>query len=133
VAQNYKIILFDGVCNLCNWSVNFIIERDTKNIFKFAALQTEKGKELIKKFNLDTSNLTTLILIEGEKYYTKSTAALRITKELKGLWKLFYIFIISPPFIRNFMYDLIARYRYKLFGKRDVCRVPGGPDWEKFL
>lgn len=127
------IILFDGVCNLCNSSVNFIIERDGKNKFKFAALQSYFGLDTLKKLNLPSENLKTLILIEEDKYYTKTTAALRIAKHLRGLWKLFYVFIIVPPIIRNIFYYILAKYRYKWFGKRETCRVPTEEEKEKFL
>jgi predicted DCC family thiol-disulfide oxidoreductase YuxK len=132
-GNDNSIILFDGVCNFCNSSVNFISERDYKNRFKFAALQSVIGKELLKQFNIDTENLKTIILIENGKYYIKTTAALRIAKHLNGLWKLTYVFIIIPPFIRNIVYNIIAKYRYKWFGKKDTCRIPSQEEKEKFL
>ena len=128
-----SIILFDGVCNFCNSSVNFIIDRDYKNRFMFASLQSDSGKELLNRFGLDAENLKTIILIEGEKYYTKTTAALRIAKELRGAWKLFYVFIIVPPIIRNIFYNILSKYRYRWFGKRDACRIPSPEEKEKFL
>ena len=128
-----KIILFDGICNFCNSSVNFIMARDCKNKFKFAALQSEAGQELMKKFNLDPKVLSSFILVEDDKYYTKSTAVLRVAKELKFPWYLSYIFIIEPPFIRNIAYDIFAKYRYKWFGKRDVCRVLTSEERKRFL
>jgi len=130
---NHSIILFDGVCNFCNSSVNFIIKRDNKNKFKFAALQSDFGKEMLGKLSLQSENLKTLILIEDARYFTRSGAALRIAKHLNGAWKLFYLFIIIPPFIRNLFYELIARYRYKWFGKRETCRVPTGEEKGKFI
>ncbi len=129
----YSVILFDGVCNFCNSSVNFIIKRDNKDHFRFAALQSETGKELMKQFGQDSENLKTIILIENGRYYTKTTAALRIAKQLKGFWKIFYVFIMVPPFLRNITYDIIAKYRYTWFGKRDVCRIPATEDKDKFL
>jgi predicted DCC family thiol-disulfide oxidoreductase YuxK len=132
-GNDNTIVLFDGVCNFCNSSVNFIIDRDYKNRFRFAALQSAKGREFLKQFNLDTENLKTIILIENGKYYTKTTAALRIAKHLKGFWKLTYVFIISPPFIRNIAYNIIAKYRYKWFGKKETCRIPAPAEKEKFL
>ncbi|HSW55171.1 MAG TPA: DCC1-like thiol-disulfide oxidoreductase family protein [Ignavibacteriaceae bacterium] len=128
-----QIILFDGVCNFCNFWVNFVIKRDKKNLFRFAALQSDKAKELTNKFNIDNSNLDTFVLIEGEKFFTKSTAALMVCKQLNWPIKILYPFIILPKFFRDFVYDLIARYRYKLFGKRDSCRVPTEEDKLKFL
>lgn len=131
--NEFSVILFDGVCNFCNSSVNFIIERDYKNRFKFAALQSGKGQELLRRYNINTDNLKTIILIEGGKYYAKTTAALRITKHLKGIWKIFYIFIIIPPIVRNIVYNIIAKYRYKWFGRKDACRIPAQDEKEKFL
>jgi len=128
-----SIILFDGICNFCNSSVNFIIGHDNKNRFKFASLQSDSGKKLLNRFGLDTENLKTIILAEGDKYYTKTTAALRIAKQLRGTWKLCYVFIIIPPFIRNIFYNIIAKYRYRWFGKRDTCRIPSPEEKEKFL
>ena len=132
-VNDKSIILFDGVCNFCNTSVNFIIDRDYKNRFKFAALQSDAGRKLLKQFKLDTENLKTIILIESGKYYTKTTAALRIAKHLKGFWKLTYVFLIIPPFIRNIVYNIIVKYRYKWFGKKDACRIPSLEEKEKFL
>lgn len=132
-GENYSIILFDGICNFCNSSVNFIIERDNKDRFRFAALQSETGNELMKQFGLDSENLKTIILIEDGKYYTKTTAALRIVKHLKGSWRFSYVFIIVPSFIRNIAYNIIAKYRYKWFGKRDTCRIPSPEERDKFI
>ncbi len=132
--NNYTaIILFDGICNLCNSSISFIIKHDKKNYFRFASLQSEKGKELIKKYTIDSSKTDSLVLIENNYTYIKSTAALRITKHLNKLYPLFYGFIFIPPFIRNFIYDIIARNRYKWFGKRDICIIPADELKSKFL
>lgn len=127
------IILFDGVCNFCNSSVNFIIDRDTTNYFKFGALQSDEGQALLRKHNQSTDSFDTLILIEGDKLYTRSTAALRIAKKLSGLWPLFYVFIIIPKFFRDPIYNLIAKNRYKVFGKKDTCRLPTPQERAKFL
>lgn len=109
------------------------MDRDIKDRFRFAALQSDAGAELQKKFGFNPDNLSTLILIEGDKYYTKTTGALRIAKELKGFWKLSYIFIIVPPFIRNIAYNIIAKYRYNWFGKKEACRIPTPEERAKFL
>jgi predicted DCC family thiol-disulfide oxidoreductase YuxK len=127
------IILFDGVCNFCNSSVNFIIDRDTTNYFKFGALQSDEGQVLLKKHNQRTDSFDTLILIEDDYLYTRSTAALRIAKKLSGLWPLFYVFIIIPKFLRDPIYNLIAKNRYKMFGKKDTCRLPTPEERAKFL
>jgi len=128
-----KVILFDGVCNFCNSSVNFIIARDKKNIFKFAALQSRTGEELQRKFSLDPKDLSSFILIDGEKYYKKTTAALKTAKYFGFPWNLTYMLIIIPPIIRNISYNIIAKNRYKWFGKRNTCRVPSADEKEKFL
>ena len=122
-------ILFDGVCNFCNASINFIIDRDSKGIFKFAALQSEVGQELLKKFGLKTSDsesrtFDSIIAIEGDKVYQKSDAALEIARRMDGVWKFFYVFKIIPAFLRNPVYDLVARNRYRIFGRTDACRIP---------
>lgn len=130
---DYKIILFDGVCNLCNSSVNFIIDHDRKNIFRFASLQSDSGQVLLKKFGLNNVSFDSIILIDKEKYFTRSSAVLKIAKDFPGFWKLLYIFIIIPPAIRDLLYDIIAENRYKWFGKKDSCRVPTPELKEKFL
>lgn len=130
---DYKIILFDGVCNLCNSSVNFIIDHDKKNMFRFASLQSDSGQTLLKKFGLNNESFDSIILIDNEKYLTRTSAVLRIVKNFPGFWKLLYIFIIVPPAVRNLLYDIIAENRYKWFGKKDSCRVPTPELKEKFL
>jgi predicted DCC family thiol-disulfide oxidoreductase YuxK len=131
--QNHHIILFDGVCNFCNYWVNFIIDRDKDDIFKFAALQSEAGQKLLNKFNLKTEDFDTFILIDSEIYFTKSTAALKIARKLNYPVKVLYYFIFIPKFLRDLIYSLIAINRYKFFGKRDVCRVPTENEKKKFL
>ncbi|HQY20012.1 MAG TPA: thiol-disulfide oxidoreductase DCC family protein [Ignavibacteria bacterium] len=133
MLDKFKIILFDGVCNLCNSSVNFIIDNDHKNVFKFTSLQSEKGIELLKKYDLLDKNIDSVILVENDKAYVKSDAALKIAKTLGGKYKLFYGLIILPAFIRNFFYDIIAKNRYKWFGKKDSCRIPTLELKSKFL
>ena len=122
--ENPDILLFDGVCNLCNGAVNFIIDRDPKGHFKFAALQSDFGQEKLKELGFDQEDFDSLVLLSGGKVYKKSSAALRIAKKLSGLYPLLFVFIIIPPFIRHALYDLIARNRYKWFGKRETCRMP---------
>jgi predicted DCC family thiol-disulfide oxidoreductase YuxK len=133
MANTHLIILFDGICNFCNSSVNFIIKRDIKDIFRFASLQSDKGQQYLSKFNLSQKEFGTIILIENDEFYTRSTSVLRIAKKLKGIWKLFYIFIIIPSPFRNFFYSLISKHRYKWFGKRDVCRIPTEEEKSRFL
>ncbi|MFK7951184.1 MAG: thiol-disulfide oxidoreductase DCC family protein [Saprospiraceae bacterium] len=122
--ENHPIILFDGVCNLCNGAVQFIIERDKKRLFRFASLQSDIGKQYQAKAGLSTDSIDTILLVEDGQIYQKSSAALRIARKLDGLWSLLFIFIIVPPFIRNRVYDFIARNRYRWFGKQDSCWLP---------
>jgi predicted DCC family thiol-disulfide oxidoreductase YuxK len=119
-----SIILFDGVCNLCNSSVNFIIDRDPENHFVFAPLQGNTGQELQKQYGLNPKLLQSVILIKNGKVYKKSNAALEIAKDLKGAWKLLFVLKFVPSFLRNWLYNLIVRNRYKWFGKTDQCRIP---------
>ena len=125
------VILFDGVCNFCNGSVNFIIEHDKKGFFKFAPLQSETGQKYIDKFGL--SEVDSIILVEDEQAYTHSTAALRIAKHLDGIWSLGYVFVIIPRPIRNFFYKLFAANRYRLFGKKEACMLPTPEIRQRFL
>lgn len=121
---NQDVLLFDGVCNLCNSSVNFIIDHDPKGHFKFAALQSEFGQEKLAELGFDQEEFDSLVLLSGNAVYQKSSAALRIAKKLNGLYPLLYVFMIIPPFIRHGVYDIIAKNRYKWFGKEDSCRIP---------
>jgi predicted DCC family thiol-disulfide oxidoreductase YuxK len=131
--QNNATILFDGVCNFCNSSVNLIIKRDKKNYFLFSSLQSEYSQNFLTQNNFPKNNFDSIILIENNKLYQKSTAALKIARHLKGFWKLSYVFIIIPPVIRDFFYDIIAKNRYKWFGKKDVCMIPDEKTKRKFL
>ncbi|MEO6169167.1 MAG: thiol-disulfide oxidoreductase DCC family protein [Chitinophagales bacterium] len=128
--KNKTIILFDGVCNLCNGFVQFIIKRDKKERFVFGALQSERAKELLAEYQLPKEKMDSVVLIENGKVFTQSTAALRIAKKLDGGWSLTYAFIVIPKFLRDWIYGLIAKYRYKIFGKKDVCMVPT-PEFKK--
>lgn len=133
ITEQYDIVLFDGVCNLCNQAVDFVIQRDPGNHFKIASLQDKPGKRLLRGRNLNEDYLDSLVLLREDKVYYKSRAALEITKKLKGLWPLLYGFIIVPAFIRDPVYDYIARNRYKWFGKKETCRFPTEEDKMKFL
>lgn len=133
-AENkYSLILFDGVCNLCNSSVNRVIKNDKKNKFKFAALQSEKGFEIQKKYQLDTTKTESMILIENNKVYYKSSAALRTARGMDKLYPLLFVLIIIPAFIRDFVYDFIAKNRYKWFGKKESCMIPTQEMKERFI
>jgi predicted DCC family thiol-disulfide oxidoreductase YuxK len=109
------------------------MDRDKDNIFKFAALQSESGQKLLQKFKLNSSEFDTFILVDDDKYFTKSTAALMISKKLSSIIRLLYPLIILPELIRDFIYELIAKNRYKFFGKRDICRIPNENEKLKFL
>lgn len=132
-AEKERIVLFDGVCNLCNSSVNFIIDHDRKMNFKFSSLQSEKATELLAKHSENLQDLKSVILIENGIAYEKSDAIFKIAKHLDGFWKYFYYFIYLPKLLRNFIYDLIAKSRYSIFGKRNYCRMPDENTKERFL
>ena len=131
--EEKAIILFDGVCNLCNGAVTFVIKRDPKDRFRFAALQSEIGEELIHKYGLKDKGLDSIVLIEGEEAFVKSSAALRIARKLSGLWPLLYVFTILPRFLRDPFYNLIARNRYAWYGKRESCMIPTPELRAKFI
>ena len=131
--STHSIILFDGVCNLCNGAVNFVIKRDNSNVFRFAPLQENSGILLLKKYAIDPQKLDTIILIENDRVYLKSTAALRISKKMSNLWPLLYVCIVLPKFLRDAVYDYIAKNRYAWFGKNDQCIIPSPATKDKFL
>ena len=129
----HSIILFDGVCNLCNGAVNFVIKRDPRNVFKFTPLQEKQGVLLLKKHAVDSRKLDSIVLIENGNVYIKSSAALRIARKMSNLWPLFFVLLIIPSFIRDGVYDFIAKNRYKWFGKKEQCMIPTPGMKEKFL
>lgn len=133
IGEKQSIVLFDGVCHFCNNSVNFIIDRDPKKKFVFAPLQSELAKELLTRLGEDSTVIDSIILIQNNKLYKRSRAALEIAKQLNGLWPLCYVFIIVPGFIRDIVYNFIAKNRYKWFGKLDTCRIPTPEMRERFL
>ena len=134
MIQDNKIILFDGVCNLCNSSVQYVIKRDKGNVYRFAALQSEIGKKLAEERGIDTSQIDSIILIEpGVAYYTKSTAALKIAQSFGGVWQLASVFEWIPEKIRDWVYDYIAKNRYKWYGRKDACMIPTPELKSKFL
>ena len=134
IPENKKLILFDGVCNLCNEAVLQIIKQDKKDIFLFTALQSNTGKNIINELGIDTSKIDSIVLyIPGEDYFIKSEAALKIANEFYGLWKLIQVFRIFPVFFNDFFYDFIARNRYRWFGKKEECMIPTKKLNSKFL
>lgn len=132
-VTDQSIILFDGVCNLCNGFVNFLIPRDKENRFQFGSLQSDKVKELLKQYHYSADDISTVLLLENRQLYSQSTAVLKIAKKMSGGWSLLYAFMIIPKPVRDFIYSLIARNRYTLFGKKDACMMPT-PEWKaKFI
>ncbi|AXG71419.1 hypothetical protein KORDIASMS9_03676 [Kordia sp. SMS9] len=134
LPKDKKIVLFDGVCNLCNGFVDKIISKDKNDVFRFASLQSDIGIAIQKHLHLDPKQLDSVILYEpGVAYYHKSQAALRIMNEFGGAWKLLQVFRILPKFINDSVYNLVAKYRYKWFGQKETCRMPTAEERAKFL
>lgn len=127
------ILLFDGYCNLCSNSVQFILRHEKKADLYFGALQSDEGIALLKLHQINPIEIDSLILIQNNIVYTKSSAALRLTPYLKGLYPILYVLLIVPPFIRNAVYDYVARNRYKWFGKSDSCMMPEKSLVKRFL
>jgi predicted DCC family thiol-disulfide oxidoreductase YuxK len=134
LPKHKQLILFDGVCNLCNSSVNYVIKHDKNDVFRFAPLQSEVGSQIIAKYNLDTSQTDSILLYSEDKgLKIKSSAALAIASKLGFPRNLLAIFYIIPTFIRNWVYDYIAKNRYKWYGKKNACMIPTPELQEKFL
>ncbi len=127
------VILFDGVCNLCNGSVQFVINHDKAGLFTFASLQSEAGQKLLSDYQIPGTVLSSFILIQHEQAYTKSTAALLVAKQLTGVVKYLYIFRVIPTFIRDVVYNFIARNRYRWFGRKESCMIPSPELRARFL
>jgi len=133
IQDKYDIILFDGVCNLCNHAVDFIIRRDKNDCFKFGALQDNATKTILKEYKINLDYIDSIILIRGDQVFYKSQAALEVARNLGGAWPVLYIFSILPVFIRDPIYDWIAINRYRWFGKKEICRIPTTKEKLKFL
>lgn len=134
LPRDKKIILFDGVCNLCDATVQFIIKRDTKDQFRFVALQSELGQQIIKHIGIDTTKTDSIILYEpGKAYYYKAQAALKIASALGGIYAAIGALSIIPAALSNKIYDYVARNRYKWYGKKDNCMIPTPAMKAKFL
>jgi predicted DCC family thiol-disulfide oxidoreductase YuxK len=129
----HAIVLFDGVCNLCNSAVQFILRNDPKGLFRFASLQSSIGQELLQRYHLPTDHISTIVLIEDGRSYTKSTAALRIARRLRGAWKIAYAAILIPAVLRNAAYGFVARNRYRWFGQAEHCMLPKPEFKQRFL
>ena len=134
LPKNKQLILFDGVCNLCNTSIQYVIKHDKNNLFMFAPLQGEIGKKIIKKFKIDTSKTDSILLYtENSNLFSKSTAALKIASKLSFPTNLLSVFLITPSCIRNGAYNYIAKNRYKWYGKQNECMIPTKELKSKFL
>jgi len=129
----HAMIFFDGVCNLCAGSVRFVIKRDQKDLFRFAALQSEAAQKYLEPFGISPAGSGTVLFLENGVLYQRSAAALLIARRLTGLWPLLYGLMIVPAFIRDFVYDQIAKRRYSIWGKQESCMVPTAALKAKFL
>ncbi len=132
-ADYQHMIVFDGVCNFCNASVDFVMARDPQQKYKFGTLQSDAGQVILQNNNLSTQDFETFLYIQHGTVFTKSTAALKVAKGLTGVWPLLYGFIIVPRLIRDTVYQFIARRRYQWMGKREVCRLPSENDRSRFV
>ena len=132
-GQHEKVIVFDGVCNFCNAFVNFVLERDSRGLFKFGTLQSQPAQDILTQLHLSTQDYETFLLLEHGKVFTKSTAALKIFRSLPGAWRWLYAFIIIPRPLRDMVYSFIARHRYQWMGKSDSCRVPTSNERTRFI
>ncbi len=128
-----KVLLFDGVCNLCTWSVQFILRHERQGEVTFASLQSQAAKTILKDFDRESEEIESVIYIKHGRIYDRSNAALEVIKEFGPIWRLLLVFKVLPRPLRDALYDLIAKYRYKIFGKRDVCYVPERDISHRFL
>lgn len=128
----HPVILFDGMCNLCNKTIQFVIKNDPGHIYRFASFQSRFGSEMLQYFGINDKKFETFILLENGNIYDRSTGALRVCKRLKGGWKMLCMFLIVPKFIRDFVYNVIAQNRFRLFGRASVCWVPT-PELQKLF
>lgn len=133
MADDSFVVLFDGVCNLCDRSVQFILDRDPKQRFRFAALQSDKGQELLRNHGQSTGELNSIVLVEGGRCFVRSTAALRIARRLRWPWPMLYAAIVVPAPVRDWIYNWVAANRYRWFGKAESCRIPTPELRNRFL
>jgi predicted DCC family thiol-disulfide oxidoreductase YuxK len=131
--NNHHVIIFDGFCNLCNSSVNFIIKHDQTHLFVFAPMQSPAAQKLIVDYQVENIGFDTFILIKNGECFYRTNAAIEIAKDLSGAWYFFKAFKILPRFFRDYLYRLLARNRYSIFGKAKACRVPTKELQKKFL
>ena len=131
--SGHPVLLFDGVCNLCNASVAWVIRRDRKGVFRFASLQSDFGKACLEHFGPDARRFDSVVLVDGDLVRTRSEAVLEICRILGGFWRLLVVFRVLPRGLRDGVYDLVARNRYKWFGRKESCMMPR-PEWKnRFL
>jgi predicted DCC family thiol-disulfide oxidoreductase YuxK len=133
IFQNQRLILFDGICNLCNGFMIFVYRRDPQAKFSFAWIQSEPGKEILEQLNMPTDEYDTIVYLDNGVASFKSTAFLKIVRHLRFPWPLLWAGVIIPRFLRNWIYDLVAGNRYKIFGKKDQCQLPTGDLKKRFL
>jgi len=133
LSNQNPIVLFDGVCNLCNGTVKFALKQDKKAILRFASLQSEAGKVIMRKYGMDENQLNTFVFVQDDKLFTRSTAALKMFRSFGGLWVLLYVLIIIPKPIRDAVYNFIASNRYRWFGKEEACMIPSPEVRARFL
>jgi predicted DCC family thiol-disulfide oxidoreductase YuxK len=130
---NFPVLLFDGVCNLCNGSVQWVLRHDREARFRFAALQSDTGQALLRRFGLDPAQLDTVVLVDGERIFLRSDAPLEVARRLGGIWASLFIFKVLPRSLRDAAYDWVARHRYRWFGRQESCLLPR-PEWkERFV
>lgn len=132
-TDNKNIVVFDGLCNFCQGSVNFIIKRDPHKTFTFTAAQSQSGQDIIRKFNVPEVGKDTFLLVKNNMCFFRTNATLEISKDLSGFWNLFYVFKVIPRPIRDYCYDVFAKSRYTLFGKRNSCLIPTQDIKDRFL
>jgi len=133
MMTNHAIVLFDGVCNLCTWSVQFILQRDPHGYFKFSSMQSEIGRKLMEDHGIPPENMDTFVLIDGCKCLTRSDAVIEVAKHLSGGWSLLRVLSAIPKPIRDWGYAIIANNRYRWFGKQDICMLPSPEIMDRFL
>lgn len=133
IPNDKPLLFFDGVCNLCSGFVQFVIEHDPEAKFRFASLQSEAGQQVLREMNMSETELSTVVLLKNGKTYTHSDVALEMSRDMGGLWNLFYVFKIIPKPIRDKIYDWVAANRYKWFGEKEACWLPTPELQARFL
>jgi predicted DCC family thiol-disulfide oxidoreductase YuxK len=132
-ANEHPVLIFDGVCNLCEWLVVFVVKRNRRGNIRFVAAQSDIGEQLQRQYDADAIRDSTMVLLKNEKVYSKSDAAIEIAKELDGLWKLLVVFGAIPKFLRDWIYAWIGENRYKWFGRKSQCLTPSADLKNRFL